>query len=184
MRKKIGDLISVIFSFFRFCWLKIFHFNGLKFGLIERFSPYVVVEIGKKAKLQLGKRVRVHSFSKIKIRKNAEMVIGDSVKVNYNCIFVCREKVEIGEGSEFGPNVLIYDHDHDFRAEGGIKAKKYKTSPVIIGKNVWIGANTIILRGTTIGDNAVIAAGSIVKDNVPANTLFVRKTKSDYIKIS
>ena len=112
------------------------------------------------------------------------MIIGAGVKINYNCIFVCRDKIEIGEGVEFGPNVLVYDHDHDFRAEGGIKSKKYKTTPVVIGKNVWIGANTIILRGTTIGDNAVIAAGSIVKDNVPVNTLFVQKQKCDLIDIS
>jgi acetyltransferase-like isoleucine patch superfamily enzyme len=42
---------------------------------------------------------------------------------------------------------------------------------VVIGENVWIGGNTIILPGITIGDNAVIGAGSVVTKDVPAGTL-------------
>ena len=66
---------------------------------------------------------------------------------------------------------------------GGVKAKKFKTAPVVIGNNVWIGANAIILRGTTIGDNSVIAAGSVVKGNVPSNTLLVQKKEDTLIEI-
>ena len=70
---------------------------------------------------------------------------------------------------------MVYDHDHDFRAEGGVKSMQYKSSPIKIGNNVWIGANSIILRGTVIGDNAVIGAGSIVKGEVPVGELFIQK---------
>lgn len=45
MRHLLGNIISVIFSLIRFVWLKIWHPNGLKFNLIERFSPKVVVEM-------------------------------------------------------------------------------------------------------------------------------------------
>lgn len=41
----------------------------------------------------------------------------------------------------------------------------------ILGKNVWIGANAIVLPGVTIGDGAVTAAGAIVTKDVPANTI-------------
>lgn len=46
---------------------------------------------------------------------------------------------------------------------------------VVIGDNVWIGANSVILRGSRIGDNAVIAAGTIVKGTVESNTLVYDK---------
>ena len=49
---------------------------------------------------------------------------------------------------------------------------------IIIGRNVWIGANTVILRGTTIGDNAVIAAGSVLKGDVAPNTVFLNKREN------
>ena len=45
-------------------------------------------------------------------------------------------------------------------------------APIHIGKNVWIGANSMVLPGVTIGDGAVIAAGAIVTKDVPANTIF------------
>lgn len=37
-----------------------------------------------------------------------------------------------------------------------------KTKPVVIGKNVFIGCNSIILKGTVLGDNCVVGAGSVV----------------------
>lgn len=44
-------------------------------------------------------------------------------------------------------------------------------APIHKGKNVWIGANVVILPGVTIGDNSVIAAGAIVSKNVPENVV-------------
>lgn len=173
MRRIIGNIVSVTYSFIKLSIMKLFHFKRLKFCCIERLSPNVVIEINKKGKLTLGKCLRVHSGSKIKVRNNAEIKIGNNVKINYNCIFVAKECISIGEGTEFGPGVLIYDHDHDYRS--GLKKERFLTTPVAIGKNCWIGANTIILRGSVIGDNCVVGAGSIVKGNVPANSVFIQK---------
>ena len=179
MRRIITDLFSVLFSFFRFLLIIIFHPRGFRFRLIERFSPNVVVEIERGGRVELGKRVRAHSGCVFKARKGAKLIVKDDASFNYRCMVFCKESVVIESGVEFGPNVMIYDHDHDFRCDGGIKAGKYKTAPVTIGKNAWIGCNTVILRGTTIGENAVIAAGSVVKGNVPANSVFIQKRTTD-----
>ncbi|MCH5170911.1 MAG: acyltransferase [Oscillospiraceae bacterium] len=183
MRRLFNNVISVIHSAIRFGLLKIFNWNGLSVKLIERFSPNIVFEINRGAKVRLGKMVRAHSGCKFKVRKNAELIIEDGVKINYNCIFVCREKIVVGAGTEFGPSVYIYDHDHDFRAEGGVKAGKFKTAPVKIGNNVWIGANTMILRGTTIGNNCVIGAGSVVSGRIPDNSVLVQKREATILPI-
>lgn len=179
MRRIFGNIISVVLSLLKLSFLKIFHPKGLKFSIIERFSPNVVLEIGKKSSFIVGKKVRVHSGSKLKIRNNASMVIESGVKINYNCIFISKQSIIIREGTEFGPNVLIYDHDHDYKI--GLKKSQFNTSPVIIGKNCWIGANTIILRGTEIGDNVVIGAGSIVKGKIESNTVLVQKRENCYV---
>ena len=42
---------------------------------------------------------------------------------------------------------------------------------VVIGQNVFIGLNCVVLKGAAIGDNSVIGAGSVVAGNIPANTL-------------
>lgn len=176
MRRTINNVVSVIYSFCRIILFKMLKGSSFTSGLIERISPNVVLEFNKKSKVHLGDRVRIHSGGKIKVRSKAELYIGNDVKINYNCIIACHEKISIGEGTEFGPSVYLYDHDHDFRA--GLKNDKYKTAPITIGKNCWIGANTIILRGSVIGDNCVIAAGSIVTGEIPENKILIQKRES------
>ena len=152
------------------------------FSPIERFSPNVVTEFNGGSKVVLKKKVRVHSGTKIKVRNGAELFIGNNVKVNYNCIIVSREHIEIGDGTEFGPSVYLYDHDHDYRA--GLKADEFISAPIVIGKNCWIGANTVILRGTSIGDNCVIGAGSIIKGTFPPNSLVLQNRITNCIPYS
>lgn len=176
MRRLINNIISCIYSLIRFSLLKVFHFNGLKFHLVERFSPNVVVELGKKSAFILGKMVRVHSGAKIKVRNNAKLVMESGVKINYNCIIACRKEIKIGAGTQFGPSVYVYDHDHDYKA--GLKVGEYLSDSIEIGKKCWIGANTVILRGSKIGDNCVVGAGCVLKGNFPANSVIVQKRQT------
>lgn len=179
MRRQINNLISVAHSFARMCLIKLFHIKTFIFYPVQRFSPSVVFEVNCGAKVSLGKKVRVHSGTKIKVRSNGKLVIGDNVKINYNCIIACHEEIQIGEGTEFGPSVYVYDHDHDYRA--GLKEEKYKTAPVKIGKNCWIGANSILLRGTELGDNCVVAAGSVIRGSYPSDCIIYQKKETKTI---
>lgn len=72
----------------------------------------------------------------------------------------------------------MYDHDHDFRVANGKNEGKYKVSPIVIGDNVWIGANSVILRGSKIGNNSVIGAGTIIKTDIENDTIIY--TKNEY----
>ena len=184
MRHKIGNLISVAFSLAKLTLMKVFFWRRLEFFIIERLSPNVVIDIRGKSYLKFGKKVRAHSGTRFTVASGGKLTIGDNVRINNNCRFACRYNIEIGEGAEFGPGVLVYDHDHDFRAEGGLKDNKFTTDSVKIGKNVWVGANAIILKGTTIGDNSVVAAGSVLKGNFPANTLIYQKKETSYKNIN
>ena len=91
--------------------------------------------------------------------------------------------VTIGKGTMFGPNVLVYDHDHNYKSANGISDNKFKVGNVKIGNNVWIGANTIILKDTEIGDNCVVGAGSVIKGKYPDNSLIVQKRNTECIEI-
>lgn len=175
-------MISVIFSLIKFSIIKLLNWKSFKFSLVERFSPNTEIDIGKNSKMILGYGVRAHSGTKLRVRDKAELKIGKNTALNYGCIITCHKEIKIGEGVEFGPNVLVYDHDHDFRTKGGIKANKYKYGTVEIGNNVWIGANSVILRGTKIGDNSVVGAGSVIKGNYPVHSIIVQKRQTEVIK--
>lgn len=180
MRRQINNIISVAYSALRIGIYKLLNGASFKSSLIERISPNVVLEFNKGSKVTLGKKIRVHSGSKIKVRSDAELIIGDNIKINYYCIIACQDKISIGEGTEFGPSVYLYDHDHDYKK--GLSANSdeecFKKAPIEIGKNCWIGANTVILRGTTIGDNCVVGAGSVLSGNYDSNTVIVQKRET------
>lgn len=157
---------------------KIFHLKSFRASVFSFMSSSSELTLNYGGKLKLGKKIKLRDNSKLRVRKNAVCEIGKNTSINSGNIIVCREKIIIGESVQFAPNVLIYDHDHDYKAEGGVSAMKYKTSPVIIGDNCWIGANTVILRGTTLGKNCVVGAGCIIKGNYPDNSVIIQKRET------
>lgn len=86
-----------------------------------------------------------------------------------------RSGVKIGRHVNIGGNVRIFDHDfHALDAEvrrGPRGCDDCATRPITIGDDVFIGAQSIILKGVTIGDRAVIGAGSVVTKDVPADCI-------------
>ena len=117
MRRKVSNIISVVYTMLKFIIIKCFYFSAFKFRGIGRFSPSVTIEIERKSKLIIGNKARAHSGVKIKVRNGAICEIGDNTSFNYNSILVCRKKIQIGKNVEIAPSVLIYDHDRDFRNE-------------------------------------------------------------------
>ena len=93
------------------------------------------------------------------------------------------EKIDIGKNTILAPGVLIYDHDHKYGIYG-VKKHEFVNSPIKIGENCWIGAYSVILRGSSIGDNCVIAAHSVVKGNVPDGSVYIQKRETVLIKKS
>lgn len=91
--------------------------------------------------------------------------------INRNCNIIAMEKITIESGVTIGPNVCIYDHDHNMEYIKDKTAMPYLTAPVTIQKGAWIGANAVILKGVTVGKGAVIAAGAVVTKDVPENTV-------------
>lgn len=93
---------------------------------------------------------------------------GQNVFVNACCHFQDHGGIVIGDGCQIGHNVVFATLNHFLDP-----AKRTYTvpAPIVLGRNVWVGANCTILQGVTIGDNSVVAAGAVVSKDVPANTV-------------
>ena len=110
------------------------------------------------------------------------ITIGKNVFINAGCKFQDQGGIRIGDGTLIGHNVVMATLNHDPAPE---KRSTMHPAPIVIGKNVWIGAGATLLAGVTIGDGAIIAAGAVVTKDVPANTVvggvpakFIKKINS------
>ena len=178
MNKYCKALIHVPCGVLKVVFAKCFHPKAFHGSVRCAISPLTEISLNYGGKLKIGSRFKMRDGAKIRVRNGAVCEIGKNVLVNSNNVIAVHEKVVIGDNVQLAPGVQIYDHDHDFRAEGGISAMKYKSSPIIIGNNVWIGANSIILRGTVIGDNCVIAAGSVIKGEYPSDSVIYQRRET------
>ena len=162
-----------------------FQLNGVKYGSIHCTGiPHIhislngMVEVGENFNMgswigsyasgQLGK-------CRIEVRNGAELKIGNSVGMTLTTI-VCHESITIKDNVNIGVGVHIYDtnfHSLDFRLRRTHKTdwKDKKTKPIVIENDVFIGAQSIILKGVTIGANSIIGAGSVVTKNISPNVI-------------
>lgn len=119
---------------------------------------------------KIGKWVTFYPGIKISIGKN--LVIGDYVDLAWGVIMTTGGGVEIGDRTLIGYRTQILSSNHIIPInrerifDSGHEPKK-----IIIGKDVWIGANCIITAGVHIGEGAVVAAGSVVTKNVKPYTI-------------
>lgn len=101
----------------------------------------------------------------------AKIEIGNNVGMSGVTIYA-RESIRIGDNTKIGGNTKIMDNDFhpvdpSLRLECSNRSMGVR--PIEIGKNVFIGCNCLILKGTKIGDNTTIGAGSVVSGIIPAN---------------
>jgi len=95
--------------------------------------------------------------------------VGSRVFINHSCTIMDVDRVEIGDDVLIGPNVSIIAAGHPVDSterHSGITA-----APIVIERNVWIGASAIVLHGVTIGQNSVVAAGAVVTNDVAPDTV-------------
>ena len=99
------------------------------------------------------------------------------VKVGENCRIIERSfgsepwLIEIGNKVTITSGVKFLTHDGSAWLFNDDKGRRYLYRKVIIGNNVFIGSNAILMPGVKIEDNVVIAAGSVVTKSVPKGTI-------------
>lgn len=144
-----------------------------------------LIDIKKGARLVLGNNVTLTSRNKdyhinmhspVKLfadADKAEIQIGENTRIHGTCIHASKS-VTVGRNCLIAANCQIMDgsgHDLSFsNVENRINTRGI-VKPVVIGDNVWIGANSIVLPGVTIGNGSVIGAGSVVTKNIPPMVL-------------
>jgi lipopolysaccharide O-acetyltransferase len=110
-----------------------------------------------------------------------EIAIGDHVCFSDGVHISSIASIAIGSNSLFGSRIYISDHNHGvYRGHPQSSPEEAPAhrllgggGPVVIGENVWIGDNSVIIGPATIGTGAIVGANSVVRGVVPSNTIVV-----------
>lgn len=172
---------------------KIFLFiNRVPFGKKLKLHGYPFIFRYPNAAIKIGNRCTINSSflsnliglyqrTIIIARDRGSIVIEDNVGLS-GCTIYARKEIVIGENTIVGANSKIFDNDfHSLDAEERISEQynHLKCVPVKIGKNVFIGCNCIILKGTVIGDNCIVGAGSVVHGKYADNRIIIGNPSKD-----
>ena len=94
--------------------------------------------------------------------------LGRGVFINIGCRFQDTGGITIGDGTLIGHGSTLTTLNHavdpDARAD-------MIPAPIVLGRNVWLGASATVLPGVTIGDGAIVGAGAVVTKSVPAHSI-------------
>lgn len=166
-------LLIMLMNFIRMAFLNAVHMGNVNASLVQNINPRTEIAVGGESKLTLKHSVFTRRNVSFRV-EGGELTIGTSF-FNQGCAITCMDNIQIGDNCLFGPNVVVVDHDHEYRYTDERRGNHYRKAPISIGNNVWIGANVTILRGTQIEDGAVIGAGCVIRGKVEKNTVVVNK---------
>lgn len=116
-------------------------------------------------RFSLGQKSVVESYSCI---NNAvgDVIIGDYTRVGLHNTII--GPVTIGNHVNLAQGITVTALNHNFsEADKRIDEQGVSTGQVVIGDDVWIGANAVVLPNVSIGRHCVIAAGAVVTKDVP-----------------
>lgn len=149
------------------------HFRGLTYIFASRGSK---IEIGR------GTIINNNSVSNLfgiwqrtifYAVNSSKIIIGQSCGIS-GVSFCAMESITVGDRVQIGANVKIMDNDlHSLDASERAKDERanIRKSPVFIGDDCFIGAQSIILKGTRLGKGCIVGAGSVVHGIFPNNVI-------------
>lgn len=173
MKDRIALYIRSVLTLIHILTAKLCSPKGFHSSLIQDFSPTAKISVHGG---QMMLKKHIHAKRGVTLRADGGILLVDEgCYFATGCAAVARERISIGKNCAFGPNVMIYDHDHDIHSGIRIHDSGFVTAPVTIGDNVWVGANSVILRGTHLGDGCVVGAGSVIKGSYGVGSVIVQK---------
>lgn len=116
-------------------------------------------------RLRIGRHSYVAAYSYV----THDVEAGDDCTINP--FAVVRGRVRLGNGVRIGAHASILGFNHSIEPSAPVFMQPTTTKGIVVGDDVWIGSNCVILDGVSVGDHSVIAAGAVVTKDVPAWTI-------------
>jgi acetyltransferase-like isoleucine patch superfamily enzyme len=141
-------------------------------NLFLEYLPHAPVANRFKSKLMslrgamIGERVKL--LQGIWVDRFEDLIIGDDVSIAKDVLMLAVGGIEIGDRSMVGPGSKLISAGHVIpEGRGPMRFSGPLLKKITIEKDVWIGAQVIVLPGVKIGEGAIVAAGAVVTKDVP-----------------
>jgi acetyltransferase-like isoleucine patch superfamily enzyme len=155
----------------RWAWLKLRWRGRLQTDGLCFVCPGVKFEIGRDARVKLGRWSWIGHRCKIRVHEG-EFSLGAKSVMGQECTVSAYQHVAIGRECIIADRVMMIDFDHGMvETERPIREQGIYKRNVDVGHNVWIGYGACLLRGVSVGENAVIGTSAVVTASVPANAV-------------
>lgn len=156
-------MIEVLSGFFSLSFLK---------AIMASIAYYIHEHVSWRKNINSQGDYRIHSRASIRNAQN--IYLGNNVRITMDCCIWAEKnsKILFGDNVLVGPGVKIFSGNHGTELKGiAMTYQERVEKDIVIGNDVWIGANSVILSGVTIEDGAIIAAGCSVTKDVPRNAI-------------
>lgn len=170
--KLTNEILMYLIKPFVLMYLKL---NGVEMGKGSKFYGFPKIFKTRGSSIKIGSNFEARSWwfsNPLGINhpliistwsRDARIVIGDDVGVSGGSI-VASEAITIGDRVLIGANSTIIDTDfHPTKGNKRYTQKGVKTKPVVVGDDVFIGMNAIILKGAKIKMDSIVSAGDVVR---------------------
>jgi acetyltransferase-like isoleucine patch superfamily enzyme len=161
-----------------------FAYHGISWGKRWRILGMPIVQRHRSSEIILGNELSIRSWPRTNPLVPHHPVVlatrkpGAVIRVGDNCgfsgtTFVADERIELGNRVQIGSNASLVDTDfHPLTPEE--RARDFNAgaaAPIEVNDKVFIGMDSLILKGVTIGQGSVVGAGSVVSQDVPPRTV-------------
>lgn len=171
MKLKQVTFIDKGFALIRFLFVRIFYYKSLRINKISYIGKHLRLYIIKGGSIAINGKINIKDY--VELQAKGDIVFGNKCSINRYSRIVAFDKITLGDRVVIAQYVSILDHDHNYVKVGDeLKIDGYKTEPINIGNNVWVGDKVTITKGVTIGNNVIIAANSVVTNDIESNSLY------------
>lgn len=161
-----------------------FAYHGVAWGSGWRILGMPIIQRHRESDILLGDGLSLRSWPRTNpLVPNHPVVLATRtasavLRIGNDCgltgtTIVAAEEVVLGDRVLIGANVTVADTDfHPLTPEGrAVDINAGKHAPIYVGDDVFVGMNSLVLKGVTIGPGSVVGAGSVVTRDVPARTI-------------
>ena len=130
-------------------------------------------EVHGTGRIRVGEDLYLYRDLYFETQEQGSISIGLGVVMSRGVHVVSFARIEIGDGCMIGEYASLRDANHRLGTGRALRYSGYDASPIVLGREVWIGRGAIVLPGVTIGDGAVVGANAVVTKDVPAGSVVV-----------